>query len=45
MGPTLLGIAIAIGLGVWVYTETHPAAPIVNHAVASVPAGPDSSGG
>jgi len=40
--PTLLAIALLGGAAVWVYTEIHPAAPIVNHAVASAPA---SSGG
>ncbi len=33
--PALLGGAVVIGAAVWVWVESHPAPPIVNHAVES----------
>ena len=36
--PTLLAATLMLGAAVWVYVEIHPAAPIVNHAVAPTPA-------
>ena len=30
-------LAVIAGVGAWVYVETHPAPPVVNHSVAPMP--------
>ena len=35
VAPMFVGLAVVIAAGVWVLVETHPGAPIVNHAVAA----------
>jgi hypothetical protein len=35
-----LGVALVAGAAFWVYDTTHPAGPLVNHAVAAAPATP-----
>jgi hypothetical protein len=30
-------LAVVAGVGAWVYVQTHPSGPIVNHAVAAAP--------
>ena len=39
--PTLAGAVVLIGAALWGYVATHPAPPLVNHAVA----GSDSPSG
>jgi hypothetical protein len=33
--PTLAGAVLLIGAALWGYVATHPAPPLVNHAVAA----------
>ena len=37
--PTLIGVAILGGGLIWGFMATHPAAPVVNHAVSDAPSG------
>jgi hypothetical protein len=35
-----LAVAVVAGAAFWYFDQTHPAGPLVNHAVAAVPATP-----